>query len=426
MKILVLSNLYPPDFVGGYEVACQHVVEALHARGHETRVLTSVPRVPTVDPPHVARKLRLHQVFDEHFETHNHDLVIRMELAGARLIDADNVYILISEIESFAPDVVYLCNVDGLGGLGLVACLEYLNIPWVWQLGDSNPPWMCSTWNGIVPALTGEFERQCRGSFIVVSEGLREEIANLGIDLTGDIEVLPNWVRGEAPARRSTYYTGGHLRVAFAGAIARHKGVHLLIKAAGLLRDLGYDNFTVDLYGKTQDEGLARMVREMGAENVRMRGPRSQSDLMTALAGYDVFAFPTWEREPFGMAPLEAAAVGCVPIITQVCGIAEWWVDRVHCIKIERTAESLANALREILDGDIELEPISRRTAAVAQRDFHLDRIIPRIESVLERSARRGRFDLSQERGSAEDAYRLALLADRVTRSLIQESIGIR
>ena len=40
MKILVLSNLYPPDFHGGYELGCEQAVNALPARGHEVRVVT--------------------------------------------------------------------------------------------------------------------------------------------------------------------------------------------------------------------------------------------------------------------------------------------------------------------------------------------------------------------------------------------------
>ena len=46
MKILVLSNLYPPDFLGGYELACRQVVDALRRRGHDVRVLTTAPAHP--------------------------------------------------------------------------------------------------------------------------------------------------------------------------------------------------------------------------------------------------------------------------------------------------------------------------------------------------------------------------------------------
>src|SRR5437870_5404347 len=41
MKILVISNLYPPHYVGGYELHCEQITEGLRARGHEIQVLTS-------------------------------------------------------------------------------------------------------------------------------------------------------------------------------------------------------------------------------------------------------------------------------------------------------------------------------------------------------------------------------------------------
>ena len=38
MRILVLSNLYPPAAVGGYERMCHDVVERWRARGHDITV----------------------------------------------------------------------------------------------------------------------------------------------------------------------------------------------------------------------------------------------------------------------------------------------------------------------------------------------------------------------------------------------------
>ncbi len=41
MKILVISDLYPPNYIGGYELNCREAVEALAAKGHIVTVLTS-------------------------------------------------------------------------------------------------------------------------------------------------------------------------------------------------------------------------------------------------------------------------------------------------------------------------------------------------------------------------------------------------
>src|ERR1700689_2772607 len=40
MRILVVSNIYPPAAIGGYEIVCEAVVERL-SRDHEVLVLTS-------------------------------------------------------------------------------------------------------------------------------------------------------------------------------------------------------------------------------------------------------------------------------------------------------------------------------------------------------------------------------------------------
>ncbi len=40
MRILALSNFYPPHHIGGYELRCREVVEGLRRRGHEVCVLT--------------------------------------------------------------------------------------------------------------------------------------------------------------------------------------------------------------------------------------------------------------------------------------------------------------------------------------------------------------------------------------------------
>jgi glycogen synthase len=54
VRLLVVSNLYPPAVLGGYEVECQVVVDALRARGDDVTVLTgdrdaaTTPREPGV------------------------------------------------------------------------------------------------------------------------------------------------------------------------------------------------------------------------------------------------------------------------------------------------------------------------------------------------------------------------------------------
>jgi hypothetical protein len=45
MRVLIVSNLYPPHYIGGYEIRCAQVAEALQRAGHEAKVITSEYRV---------------------------------------------------------------------------------------------------------------------------------------------------------------------------------------------------------------------------------------------------------------------------------------------------------------------------------------------------------------------------------------------
>ena len=44
VKILVVTDAYPPHHVGGYELGCRDVAEKLSQRGHDVQVLTSTFR----------------------------------------------------------------------------------------------------------------------------------------------------------------------------------------------------------------------------------------------------------------------------------------------------------------------------------------------------------------------------------------------
>ena len=164
MNILVISNLYPPDFIGGYELVCRQVVDALRARGHQVNVLTSAPRMPVPSVPHVLRRLRYTNVHDVAWMKQLPPVCRNLAYVESSFISAHNVHGLLAALQSLAPDVVYLHNLLGIGGLGLVACLHHLRVPWVWQLGDAVPRLLCMYgFEQVVPALVEEYNRQIRG-----------------------------------------------------------------------------------------------------------------------------------------------------------------------------------------------------------------------------------------------------------------------
>jgi glycogen synthase len=377
LRILTLSNLYPPDVAGGYELACSQAVDALRERGHEVLVLTANPRFPLVerDPEHVLRRFQLVEDRDW-IEDDEPDAFRAVRDAGSRFVNAQNVHALIEAIDRFGPNVVYVHNLIGLGGLGLIATLQHLGVPWVWHLGDAVPRELCCDRHAPIRAIVTMFNQSVRGQFIAVSQQLVDEIHAAGIVLADEVHVIPRfatpptpapeagiavadkvhvipyWFIGDRPSARRPRKIDAPFRIMSCGLVNRQKGIDVLIQAAALLRQAGQDRFVVDIYGRVADPSLATMIREHDLTgHVRLLGPHPHAEILRLYGEYDLFAFPTREREPFGIVPFEALARGCVPLMSRRCGAAEWLTHGVHCLKAARTAEGFADTIRSILSG---------------------------------------------------------------------------
>ena len=309
----------------------------------------------------------------------------------------------------------------GVGGLGLVSCLHHMRVPWVWHLMDEVPSKLCAMYYLVQPALAREFSRQFRGTYLACSQQLVDSIERQGVMLGDRVELLPNWVTGPRPKPRGSYHDGGRLRIVAAATFLDRnydKGADLLIHSAALLRERGLHEFALDVYGKVTDSSFADLIQSLGLSgHVTLKGSLAQAQLMEAYQDYDVFAFPGRTDEPFGFAPLEAMTRGCVPVLNRTCGASEWLVNGVHCLKTERTEASFADAFGQVLEGAVALEPLARRAEATVWRDFHLDALLPRIEDVLARASDGPRAGA----GSADDAYRLAVLAEKLSDIFFQQ-----
>jgi glycosyltransferase involved in cell wall biosynthesis len=422
MRVLVLSNLYPPDCMGGYEMGCQQVAGALAEVGHDVLVLTSVPRLPVAVQPGVRRALQLTDVYTRIFVDRQHPAKRVLDHAAACWVNAFNVHALLAVLDEFRPEVAYVWNLIGLGGLGLLGCLQHQGIAWLWHLMDKVPRDLCRLpFPGAAGRLARAAGHYLDGEFLACSRRILDEIEQDAPLLRGEFEIVPNWIEGPLPPPRRSFYRGGRLRAVSAAAhLCAEKGTDLILHAAALLRGRGYD-FTLDLFGRLDDDAFPRLAGELGlAECVRFAGSLPREQLVERYAEYDVFVFPTWEREPCAFAPVEAASRGCVPVLTANCGNSEWLVHGVHCLKAERTPEAFAAILDDVVAGRIDLAPLGRRAQALVGREYHLRAVLPAIERALARAAGRRKPPL----GTAAQAYHLAVLAEKLTQTMLQEVLA--
>jgi glycogen(starch) synthase len=390
MRLLFLTNLYPPELLGGYELACANVAKALCLRGHDVRVLTTwchLPR-PADEPAWVDRRLDLHWQIP-HRSANPH--VDQRDLHSAFCSSYANTLHLLDNLRAFRPDLVYAWNLTGIGAAALLDLLNQIGVPWALHLMDRVPIDIVAN---MPPAVLGLFNAQGSALYasaliLSMSQHLLDEITTMsGIMFPQGAELVPGWADISDTTPHEPYLRDGMARFVTAGIVAAHKGMDLILEASSRLKTEGL-SFVVDVFGDGDLSQYTDKARAMQVNDcVRLLGPRTQPELSRLYAGYDAFLFPTWEREPFGFAPIEAAARGTPPIMTRNCGASERVVDGVHAIKIERTADGLAEAMRGVATGAVDVARIGRAGRRLVASDLSFARCLDRIERALQAHAR--------------------------------------
>jgi glycogen synthase len=384
LRILFLTNLYPPVILGGYEIACAQTAEALKKRGHEVRVLTSWSHLPT--PIEAADWV--HRRLDLHWHIpHMPNLTYEVrELHSAVCSSYSNTLHLLNALTEFKPDIVSLWNMTGIGGLAMMDLLNYLDVPWAIYLGDRVPVDIAAN---VPEDVRGLFNAQ--GSRLYekariqsVSQNLLDEIEDhSGITFAHGADIVAGWADLSYAVPHGPYMPDGKARFVAASSISAHKGTDLIIEASVRLKDAGI-HFSVDLLGEGDVPRYIDMVKRLHLqEHVRFIGQRSYPDLLRSYADYDAFLCPTWERDPFPFAPLGAAGCGTPPIITGNCGTSERLIDNVHCIKIDRTVDDLARAMMEVAAGQHDLAKMGRAGRRLVTSDLSFDRHLDRMETAF-------------------------------------------
>jgi glycogen(starch) synthase len=385
MKILVISDLYPPYVIGGYELNCKNVTTGLIARGHELCVATSPSHfMAPPDPAYIRRCLNL-AAFDP-FSIGRFG-VDELEAHHANCSNYDNISALIYVLRSFAPEVVFLWNTYGIGGLHIVDLLNRYEIPWVMYLGDRGIEQML---NGSPMHVRQVFNARngnhfASGAIMAVSQHLMDEIAGMtGCYFARPVEIVHGYVvtYGATPPRE--YRPNGNTRFVTAAQVSEHKGTNIILEATAMIVAKGLTRFKVDIYGAGDVVRFANTAASLGlSEYVQFCGALSQQDLHARFPLYDIFLFPTWEREPFAFAPFEALAYGCVPVLTATCGCSERLVSGVHCLKVERSSEELARVMEDAVEGRLDLASLGAAGEALVRDDMSFESNLDKIESVL-------------------------------------------
>lgn len=389
MRLLVVSNLYPPDVQGGYEILCEQVVRGLSARGHDVFVLTSgTEPAGGVDPDaRVLRRLGLTAPFPE---------PVKASRGRSGRLHRANAAIAREAIREIRPDRIFIWSQLRLT-LGCAEAAEASGLPVTYTFNDEHPA-------GFLPRRTDGTMRSWAGALAdalfprtritslrlahttCISATLKNALLEKGVEIPKS-RVIHQGIPLERFPPHLERTRGARFRILYAGQLHEYKGVHTLLEAAALVAAAGAFPFEIAIAGEgsaAYKQRLEALAREAGAP-VRFLGRVPHGEIPALYRAHDAFVFPSIWREPFGLTHLEAMASGTPVISTTEGGPGEFLVDRENALTFRAgDAPALAHAVC-LMATDL---PLATRLALAARHmveiRFTLDRYVAELEAFLQ------------------------------------------
>ncbi|MGD9849375.1 MAG: glycosyltransferase family 4 protein [Desulfuromonas sp.] len=346
MKILALSNLYPPHAVGGYERLCHEVMTELADRDHQISVLTST-------------------YGGQCQEEANHQVLRRLQL----LAPADNIYApfdataeerdrinqhnreqLQQVVSQEDPDLLFIWNLYFFDG-SLLQAVEQLARPAVllltdnWLIAQRQPHFLADYFARQVygrPGWRQRLHRLCArwtqwrrpshgfawpGLAIFPSRFMQQLYHQAGLGFARTAVVYHGIAPEAAPAAPAAP-ADGPLRLLFAGRLVEIKGCHTAIEALSLLKALLPEQpVELTLVGDDRDrpyrQRLQQQVEQLGlASQVHFAPSVAEQQLPRLFAQHHIYLFPSL-YEPFSLTLIHALRSGIAVVASRAGGNAE-------------------------------------------------------------------------------------------------------
>lgn len=426
MKILIVSNLYPPHYMGGYELRCASVAKALREAGHEVRVMTSRygldPEQQRALRDREVAGIRVQRVLGQYH--HGPQAPIgRPYFLGVVGPQLQDVRQFVRVLDEFQPDLVNWWGISGLTK-ALLPVPRMRSIPdlfcidddWIIEEQSRGEPgerlswtphwrtddkpwywrpflvWVLEKWkkNLLKKGIPTSPVRFCPTKACFVSNFLKTEYEAAGI-VFPSVEVIYGGVSvAEFLFRREiTGQSREPLRLLYVGQITRDRGLHTAIEALSSLSREARSLASLTVVGDSCDTKYLGEIRErvleLGlSERVIFTGKKPYGRMAQIYRLHDLLIAPSLRKEGLPFTMMEAMLSGCAVVTTGSGGAME--IARLGDLPLFPKGDALALSrfLEEMIANRQALDVIAKRGQDVALREFTSDRMVDRFVNTFQ------------------------------------------
>jgi glycosyltransferase involved in cell wall biosynthesis len=396
MKICLISNLYPPNVLGGAEVSVKKVSEELVKKGHEVIVITTPFSENDVE---IINGVKIYQVKPLNlYEIYHHPNQSMLLKPLWHIIDLWNPYderIIKNILKTENPDVVHIHNFKGLS-LSSFAPAKSLKIPLVFTAHDyslvcmranllnssgeicKNPSALCRIYNQIQKHLAkNKVDLLISPSQFVInklkSNGLFKDVKSKKIPLGIELKNSEKYEKDYS-----------QINILYVGNLGEHKGVHILLKAFTKIENR---NIRLDIVGKGLCSGKLKSMSE-NDNRIKFHDFLEGEELIKMYEQANLTVVPSIWYDNSPMVIYESFSCRTPVIGSKIGGIPELIDDGFNGYLFEAgKVNELQQLLENLIDSPETLKKLEQGTYESVQR-YTMDQHIKQLEKEYQKLAK--------------------------------------
>jgi glycogen(starch) synthase len=362
MRILFISNLFPPGVSGGFEIECRQVADKLFSWGHDVCILTTRDLCPEkfqeeVKYP-VIRSLELFLPFSlPACSSMRFQKWKSGKINYARTLEV---------IEKFKPDVTFIWSLHRLGLLPVRAVMKKQGTM-AWRIGDET----------LAVHVPSPFQLSVKGIYRWFFDRVifpQNTLRGIPFDFVSSISHITkqHLIVKEVPVSKAQIHHRGILieefplknnpgnlsnpiALLYVGRLHPSKGVETLIKASHKVAEITSLPISLSLVGTGSIEYQAELQKltSQGKAQVNFLGFIPFHDLSSVYRAHDIFIFPSIIPEGQGSTFLEAMCSGLPVISTNNGGQGELLFDGENALIFPKgNDDALVSRIIQLLDNE--------------------------------------------------------------------------